>query len=85
MNSMPSGARHSAATAADGPTMAMTWSSSPDAASVARKCGSVSSRPVAGSTSDVSWYSQPGWFSSEPWWWSTVITRCPAARAAAAR
>ena len=23
--------------------------------------------PVAGSTRPGSWYSQPGWFSSEPW------------------
>ena len=38
----------------------------PAAASVARSLGSVSRRPVAGSTSPGSWYSQPGWCSSEP-------------------
>ena len=68
MNSMPSGIRHSLATSAERPTTAMTWASSPAPARVARKRGSVSSRPVRSSTSVVSWYSQPGWFSSDPWW-----------------
>ena len=66
MNSMPSGAPHSLATSADLPTTAMTCSSRPVAARVDLKCGSVSSRPVTGSTRAGSWYSQPGWFSSEP-------------------
>src|SRR5580692_5914130 len=47
------------------PTTAMTWASSSAPARVARKRGSVSSRPVRSSTSVVSWYSQPGWFSSD--------------------
>ncbi len=68
MNTMPSLVPHSLATSADRPTTAITLSSSPAAASVDRKCGSVSSRPLRGSTSSASWYSQPGWFSSEPRW-----------------
>ena len=43
------------------------------------------SGPTCGSTSDGSWYSQPGWCSSEPRWWSTVTTCRPVSRAAAAR
>ena len=34
-------------------------------------------RPVAGSTTSWSWWSQPGWFSSEPWWWSMLKSDRP--------
>ncbi len=56
----------------EGATIATTTSSAPAPAMVRRKCGSVSIRPTSGSTSEGSWYSQPGWCSSDPPWWSTV-------------
>ena len=52
---------------------------------VRRQKGSVSMRPVAGSTTSSSWWSQPGWFSSEPWWWSMLNSTAPVASAAAPR
>jgi hypothetical protein len=52
---------------------------------VRRKNGSVSMRPVSGSTTSGSWCSHPAWFSSEPRWWSTLKSTVPPARAAAPR
>ena len=52
--------------ARDLPTTATTLSSSSAASRVCRSVGSVSNRPVTGSTIEVSWYSQPGWCSSDP-------------------
>ena len=85
MNRNPSGVCHARATGTEWPTTATTTSSSPAASIVRRKNGSVSMRPVAGSTTSVSWCSQPAWFSSEPRWWSTVNSTVPASRAAAPR
>ena len=42
------------------PTIATTWSSRPARSRVWRMVGRVSKRLVTGSTSPVSWYSQPG-------------------------
>ena len=50
---------------------------------MARKNGSVSILPMRASTTVGSCHSQPGWFSSDPRWWSTANTTVPAARAAA--
>src|SRR5947199_224252 len=83
MNSSASGVHHQEATVDDRPTTAVTTSSRPASCIVRRKNGNVSMRPVAGSTSSASCHSQPGWFSSEPRWWSTVTT-CPRADCAAA-
>ena len=44
---------------------------------VRRKNGSVSITPNSESTTSESWYSQPGWFSSEPRWWSTQNSTRP--------
>ena len=44
---------------------------------VRRKNGSVSIRPVRGSTRRSSWCSHPAWFSSDPRWWSTVNSTVP--------
>ena len=85
MNTRPSGVDQTAATVAEGQMIATTVSSMPAWCMVWRKRCTVSIRPVAGSTSEGSWYSQPGWCSSEPWWWSTVITTVPISRTAAAR
>ena len=85
MNSIASGVRQSAATRSDLPTIAITSSSRPAAAIVARKTGSESIRPKRGSTSSGSWCAQPGWISSEPRWWSTVKTTDPVRLAAAPR
>ena len=70
MNKNRSGDPHPRATTGDLPTTATTWSSSPAASRVRRNVGRVSNSPVTSSTIDASWYSQPGWCSSEPWWWS---------------
>ncbi len=84
MNKNRNGVRHDrATTSADLPTTATTWSSNPAASSVCRSVGSVSNSPVTGSTIEVSWYSQPGWCSSEPWWWSMVYSTPPVCWAAA--
>jgi hypothetical protein len=84
-NSSASGVDHRRASVSDRATTATTRSSAPASAMVRRKLGNVSIRPTAGSTSDGSWYSQPGWCSSDPRWWSTVTTCRPVSRAAAAR
>ena len=73
------------ATVGESPTTATTTSSSPACSIVRRKNGSVSMRPVRGSTTSVSWCSHPAWFSSEPRWWSIVNSTVPPARAAAPR
>ncbi len=67
------------------PTAAVTTSSSFASHIVCRNATRVSRRPVWGSTRAVSWYSQPGWCSSEPRWWSTVTMLPPVTRAAAPR
>ena len=67
------------------PTIATTTSSSPESAIARRAKGRVSINPVWGSTSDSSWYSQPGCCSSEPRWWSIVTTVEPVTDAAWAR
>jgi hypothetical protein len=82
MNRNANGVDQWAATVVDFPTTATTTSSRPASSMVRRKVGSVSMRPVAGSTSEVSWCSHPAWFSSEPRWWSTVNSTVPAWRAA---
>ena len=67
MNNSCSGVRQPRATTVDLPTTATIVSSSPAASRVRRKVGSVSNRPLTGSTIVVSCHSQPGWCSSEPW------------------
>src|SRR4051812_2236974 len=84
-NSSASGVDHSGASTSDRVTTAITTSSAPAAAMVRRKDGRVSILPTSGSISEGSWYSQPGWCSSDPRWWSTVTTERPVSRAAAAR
>ena len=73
MNKSRNGVRQPRATVVDRPTTATTWSSTPAASRVWRSVGSVSNSPVTGSTIDSSWYSQPAWCSSEPWWWSIGV------------
>ncbi len=77
--------RQFAAIVGESPTTATTASSRPARSIVRRKNGSVSMRPVAGSTTSGSWCSHPAWFSSDPRWWSTLNTTVPPARAAAPR
>ena len=51
----------------------------------AASAGGCRCRPSAGSTRSASWCSHPAWFSSEPWWWSTLKSTAPVASAAAPR
>jgi len=74
MKTSPAAPCHRAATVADSPTTATAMSPAPADSIALRQCGKVSMRPVLASTSVSSWCSQPGWFSSEPWWWSTLKT-----------
>ena len=80
-----SGVAHADATVGESPTTAITVPSRPASWIVLRKNGSVSILPTAGSTRSGSCHSQPGWFSSEPRWWSTVNSTRPSDRAAAPR
>src|SRR3546814_19259726 len=75
------GVAHAEATVGESPTTATTVPSSPASWIVLRKIGSVSIFPTAGSTRSGSCHSQPGWFSSEPRWWSTVNRPRPSERA----
>ena len=69
-----------APTVGESPTTATTVPSRPASWIVRRKNGSVSILPTAGSTRSGSCHSQPGWFSSEPRWWSTANSTVPRAR-----
>ena len=80
-----SGVAQSAATVGESPTTATTVPSRPASWIVVRKNGSVSILPTAGSTRSGSCHSQPGWFSSDPRWWSTVNSTRAEPRAAAPR
>jgi hypothetical protein len=85
MNRKASGVVQCRATVVESPITAMTTSSSCASPIVCRNVGSVSKRFVSGSMSDGSWCSQPAWFSSLPWWWSTVNRTVSRSRAAAPR
>ncbi len=67
------------------PTTATTVPSSPADQMAWRNVGRVSRPAVTGSRRDGSWWGQPGWFSSEPRWWSTAKTTDSWRRAAAPR
>ncbi len=85
MKRKASGVPQARATVGESPTTATTVPSRPASWIVRRKIGSVSIFPTAGSTRSGSCHSQPGWFSSEPRWWSTVNSTRPIERAAAPR
>src|SRR3954447_6435328 len=85
MKRKPSGVCQCAPTVGESPSTPITIDSRPASEIVRRKNGSVSIRPVRGSTTSVSWCSHPAWFSSEPWWWSIVKRTVPVSRAAAPR
>ena len=66
MKQKTSGRSQRAANVGESPTIPTTDASSPASVMVRRQCGNVSIRPASGSTRSGSWYSHPGWFSSEP-------------------
>ena len=85
MKQKASGRSQRAAKVGESPTMPTTDDSSPARVMVRRQCGNVSRRPISGSTRSGSWYCHPGWFSSEPRWWSMERSAAPVASAAAPR
>ena len=78
-----SGVVHRELTVGESPTNPTTDDSRSAVIIALRQWGRVSIRPVSGSTSELSWCSQPAWFSSEPWWWSRLNRTAPVSSAAA--